>query len=131
MTESRTIRAMMEAMMAGVAVQEAAEESMKAAARFMEEEKAHGAALADALGATMSRRVDGEGAFYGWWEDGDDSLPVYVYPPKDLWNGDIMPGAPELHETDWQVVVAGKKVAQAAMIKDLPALSALELTGHD
>lgn len=131
MTQSRTSRAITEALEAAITGKAAADDFVNAALRFMEEEKAHGAALANVLGAKMSRRVDGEGAFYGWWEDGDDSLPVYVYPPKDLWNGDIIPEVPELHATDWQVVVAGKKVAQAAMIKDLPALSALELTGHD
>ena len=127
MVESRRHKAMMETLMAAARGQGTADDFVDATRRFDEEDKAAGAALSASLGVKMSNRVDGEGAFYGWWRDGENGLTVYVYPPRDLWNGDHAPNSLGLHETDWQVMVGGKKVAQAAMIKDLPALSDLNM----
>ena len=128
MTQSRTMRAMAEALeKKAKAGKAAADHFVNATTQFQEEERAHGASLTQVLGVQISSRVDGEGAFYGFWQDGDDNLAVYVYPPKHLWNGDIIPASPELHETDWQVVVGGRHVALAATINDLPALSTQKL----
>ena len=127
MLQGRRHKAMMETLMAAARGKGTSEDFIDAARRFDEEDKASGAALSDSLGVEISSRVDGEGAFYGSWWNGENSLSVYVYPPVDLWNGDHAPTSPTLHETDWQIMVGGEKVAQAAMIKDLPALSDLDI----
>lgn len=102
-----------------------ADDYMNAASRIDEEDKAHGEALTKALGVPMSTRVDGEGSFYGFLPGGPHGdLNVYVYPPKHLWNGDVVPQVPELNDTDWQVMAAGYPYAAAAKIEDLPALKA-------
>ena len=76
--------------------------------------------LSDHLGLKFAPRVDGEGAFYASYRiDDDTSVMVYVYPPKNWWNGDIAPTEPKLHSTLWQMTEDGEITSRSNEINGL------------
>ena len=119
---SRTRQALAETVTAIQSGAASVEDYAKAAERIANDDKCFGQELSDHLGLQFAPRVDGEGAFYAEYRKGDDaSVMVYVYPPKQWWNGDYPPeyGDLMLHETLWQMTVGGVLASQAEVITGL------------
>jgi len=94
-------------------------EFLQAIDQIYDEDRRYAATLSAHLVLDFAPRVDGEGAFYANMKTADGMVLVNVFPPRDLWNGQVAPVEPELHETDWQLIVDGEKVGQGPHTVDL------------
>jgi len=94
-------------------------ECLQAIDQIYDEDRQYAATLSAHFDLDFAPRVDGEGAFYANMKMADGMVLVNLFPPRDLWNGQVEPIQPRLHETDWLLIVDGEKVGQGPHIVDL------------
>lgn len=76
----------------------------------------------------LNSRSDGFGYLYGGYTTGaGERFRVDIMPPKEHWQGDLVPSENPPHLTDWVIYIDGEEVARAKQRSDLPSVVAQRL----